>query len=522
MLEDPFELRSGAVVEGCRIVQRLGQGRFGVAYEAREGALGARVAIYALHRSMLSRPNAAERFEQWARSFAAIRHSHLSPIHTIGSHNGQPFFLSELPDAETLYVRLMRAGSLPIQPLADLMLPILSVFRTTHENRSRQRATPYSVFLPMGADGVITPRLVNYAVSEALAAGDTDGPERLTPYLSPEEARGGAPVEERSDLWSVGVLLYLVSTGRLPYTGEDRESVIAAMLTRPAPSPRALRPLPASFDALVVRSLARAPKDRVASTYEVARALLPFASPAVRARWSAEFGEAPAPEPTIQAPARPPPSMTPPSMTPPSVVPLTAVKPLPATQISLEARRQYIRRVPLFAALSNDDVESLAVCLRWRTLPAWEVLYNEGESGDTLAFIAEGSVVVRVERLSATHEIAVLGVGSVIGEMACLDPAPRSATVETLSEVIVGELSRDGLSALAAHAPALATLVVGEVIRNVARKIHEVERLIDDELAPERAPEPESSPDETLALETSPSPKPRGMLRFVDFLRRIA
>ena len=150
---------------------------------------------------------------------------------------------------------------------------------------------------------------------------------------------------------------------------------------------------------------------------------------------------------------------------------------------TLDERRAALRRVGAFSQVAANDLDTLLTCLRWRTLAPGDVLFREGDYGDTLVVLAEGALAVRVRRDEAEVEISRVGAGELVGEMACVDPAPRSATLVALAPTVVAELSRDGLSALRAGAPALSALVVGAVIREVTRRLRAIEERIDREAA---------------------------------------
>jgi CRP-like cAMP-binding protein len=530
MLQD-HELRPGTLVDRCRVVQCLGQGRFGDLYEARESPTGSRVAVYTLRRSVMDKPEGAERFEQWVRSFASVRHPHLAETRGVGRLSGVPYFLAELPDVETLHVKLARVGALPVSLLVDLMLPVISVLAAFHKASVRLRVMPQGVFLAPRDDGGATPRVVSFALAEAMVPGGQRGaasaPNEVLPYLSPEEARGAKTLDARSDVWSVGATLYTAATGRRPFEEATREATLAAMLTRAPRSPRSIRAaLPEAFEAVLMSALALDPAARYATAGDLARALLPFASVSQRNRWMVEFG-APStePAPIQRVSTHPPPAMHGPAPT------LRPVLTTPATMTHAE-RRARLRRVPLFANLPASEVEALLASVRWRSLAPGDVLYRQGDAGDSMAFIAEGTVVVHAQRGDSQHEIARLGVGSILGEGTCLDPAPRSATVTASDAVLVGELSRDGLGTLIEHAPGLASLLVGEVIRSVAAKVREVDERIEALLMTpaERAsrrppPPPADSPANDSVEIPRDSARPRsqsGVWRFVDYLRRIS
>lgn len=180
-------------------------------------------------------------------------------------------------------------------------------------------------------------------------------------------------------------------------------------------------------------------------------------------------------------------------------------------------RMDHLRRVPLLTRLDNGSMVGLFACLKWRALEPGVVLFAEGDPGDTMVFVTEGTLATTVRHASGSFiEVGRSGVGETLGEMTCIDPAPRSATVTAVSHSVVAELSRDGLEALQRAVPSLATLITGEVIRVVTRRMRELEARIDQELGgpaqPPAHPQPGPAPAGTPAkvpLGSTPPPPPR-------------
>jgi len=126
---------------------------------------------------------------------------------------------------------------------------------------------------------------------------------------------------------------------------------------------------------------------------------------------------------------------------------------------------------------------------------------------------------VRVRRGEADVEIARVGSGELVGEMACIDPAPRSATLVALSPAVVAELSRDALHAMRAGAPALSALVVGAVIREVTRRLRDIEARVDREVSPSRPPPSPPSPPSPTSPASERPPERSGLQRLFDRVR---
>lgn len=180
-----------------------------------------------------------------------------------------------------------------------------------------------------------------------------------------------------------------------------------------------------------------------------------------------------------------------------------------------DERREGLRGVAAFSRLPPPDLDTLLTCLRWRTLGPGDVLFREGEYGDALVVVAEGTLAVQVRQGDVPVEVARVGRGELVGEMACVDPAPRSATLVALSPVVVAELSRDALRALRGGAPAVSAVVVGAVIREVTRRLREIEGRVDREVVPPSRPPPPSAAPPGVGK----GPERSGLQRLFDRVR---
>lgn len=135
--------------------------------------------------------------------------------------------------------------------------------------------------------------------------------------------------------------------------------------------------------------------------------------------------------------------------------------------------------------LSEPDRTALATCLRRRSARRGEILFREGDFGDTMFFIEEGAVrVLGREPSRAQRELSELSAGDVLGEMACIDPSARSATALCLRDTSALVLNRDALTALRAHAPPLAQAVLGVAARALAARLGEAHARLVERVGP--------------------------------------
>jgi CRP/FNR family cyclic AMP-dependent transcriptional regulator len=148
-----------------------------------------------------------------------------------------------------------------------------------------------------------------------------------------------------------------------------------------------------------------------------------------------------------------------------------------------EPQPEILRKTAIFRSLDESDFQALLMCLRLRQADAGEILFHEGEPGGSMMIVAEGTLAATVRRKDGgQEEINRMGQGELIGEMAFLDPAPRSATVRAVTPVSYYTLDDDGLATLRRKAPTAAAAIVWATLRDVTRRLRRMDRLIQHEL----------------------------------------
>lgn len=146
--------------------------------------------------------------------------------------------------------------------------------------------------------------------------------------------------------------------------------------------------------------------------------------------------------------------------------------------------KDLLRRTAIFRALGDTALDALIVCLSVRHGEAGAVLFQEGAPGASMIMVAEGVLVATVrDRDGREREINRMGPGETVGEMAFVDPAPRSASVHAITPTTFYELSEDGMATLRKNAPAAAAAITWAIIRDVTRRLRRIDDLIEDELA---------------------------------------
>jgi tRNA A-37 threonylcarbamoyl transferase component Bud32 len=281
---------------GFRILKVLGHGGMGVVFQAEDAKLGRPVAIKAMLPHLAGSKSAQERFLREARAAAALEHDHIVPILQVGEDQGAPFIVMPLLKGEPLDARLRRQEKLPVAEVLLIGREMAEGLAAAHARGLIHRdIKPGNVWLEDRSD--MRPRLspaeqrqprplvateyrvkiLDFGLARASAqeSGLTQqGAIIGTPaYMAPEQARG-QKVDARCDLWSLGVVLYRMCTGRLPFQGADTVATLMAVATHEPPPPaRVNLAVPAGLSDLVMKLLEKDPARRLASAQGVAAAL---------------------------------------------------------------------------------------------------------------------------------------------------------------------------------------------------------------------------------------------------------
>jgi len=274
-------MEPGARLGPYEIVAPLGAGGMGEVYRAKDSRLGRDVAIKVLPAEFAADPDRLHRFEQEARAVAALNHPNIVALYDIGTHEGVPYIVTELLEGESLRDKLT-GSPLPPRKVLGVAIQAASGLAAAHEKGVVHRdVKPENLFVTL--DGHV--KILDFGVAKLRpGAKVTSGEPAPTvvggtepglvmgtaAYMSPEQARGQA-VDHRSDIFSLGCVLYEMVTGRRAFAGATAADTMAAILTEEPPEASSLAAaVPPALSRVVTHCLEKRPEDRFSSASDLA------------------------------------------------------------------------------------------------------------------------------------------------------------------------------------------------------------------------------------------------------------
>jgi eukaryotic-like serine/threonine-protein kinase len=256
------------------IVHALGGGGMARVYLAHDGVLDRDVALKVLREQFAEDKEFVERFKREAQSAAALSHPHIVQVYDRGkAGDGASYIAMEYVPGGTLKERISRTGPLDAGAATSIALQITEALQAAHERGVIHRdIKPHNVLLTTSGDAKVTDFGIAWAVS-ATTISQRSIVLGTASYMSPEQALG-KPVTPKSDLYSLGVVLYEMLTGKLPYTAENPVAVSMKHVNEPLCPPREVNPeIPEGMNALVTKLLAKDAEERYENATEVAEDL---------------------------------------------------------------------------------------------------------------------------------------------------------------------------------------------------------------------------------------------------------
>jgi beta-lactam-binding protein with PASTA domain/tRNA A-37 threonylcarbamoyl transferase component Bud32 len=248
-----------------RIVRKLGSGGMANVYLAEDEDLGRRVAIKILNERYANDDLFIERFRREAKSAAALSHPNIVSVYDRGEAEGTYYIAMEVIEGRSLKELIMTRGPLPIAQALAYTHEILDALRFAHRHGIIHRdIKPHNILIGERL------KVTDFGIARAGASQMTEAGSIMgtAQYLSPEQARG-APVTASSDLYSAGIVLYEMLTGKVPFSGDSAIEIAMKHLNDPPKPPSKIRPeIPDELDAVVLRALSKNPEDRYQTAEE--------------------------------------------------------------------------------------------------------------------------------------------------------------------------------------------------------------------------------------------------------------
>lgn len=286
---DGAPVKQGDVLAGKYRVERvLGVGGMGVVVAASHLELLELRALKFMLPSSLQSGEAVERFLREARAAARLRNEHVAKVHDVGRlENGAPYMVMEYLEGSDLDALIKQKGPLPPAVAALYAIQVCEALSEAHSLGIIHRdLKPSNLFLTHRLDGTASIKVLDFGISKLLGKGpDFEMTKTETVlgsplYMSPEQMRSARSVDARSDIWSLGVILYKLTTGKLPFLAENITELVLKVLETVPASPSALRrEVSPAFDPIILRCLRKNRDERYPDVAALAAALAPLAPP---------------------------------------------------------------------------------------------------------------------------------------------------------------------------------------------------------------------------------------------------
>lgn len=260
------QVQPGQMIGPYRLISEIGKGGMATVWKAYHAAMDRYVAVKMMPYQFAQRDEFLVRFRQEAHVIAKLEHPHILPVYDYGESDDIPYLVMRLLEAGTLTDRI-RAGALSLTEIDRIFIQLAEALEYAHEKGVIHRdIKPSNVMLDARGEVFLTDfgiaKIVESSVQLTATGSITGTPE----YMSPEQAQG-LKIDHRSDIYSLGVVLYEMLTGQVPYQAETPIAVILKKIQDPLPPPSVVNPdIPDPLEPVLLKALAKDPADRFAST----------------------------------------------------------------------------------------------------------------------------------------------------------------------------------------------------------------------------------------------------------------
>ncbi len=256
-----------------RIVAPLGEGGMAAVYKAYQSNMDRYVALKVLPRHFANDPQFVARFEQEAKVLAKLRHPHILPVHDYGQHDGYTFLVMPFIESGTL-INFLREQPLSLLKIQRFISQVGDALDYAHSQGIIHRDVKPSNVLVDERENCM---LVDFGIAKIVEGSanltQTGGILGTPAYMSPEQGRG-EPVDHRIDVYALGVILYEMATGRVPFKAETPIAVLVKHMTDPLSPPRIVNPnLPEAVEKVILKAMAKNPDNRFATAGDMVEAL---------------------------------------------------------------------------------------------------------------------------------------------------------------------------------------------------------------------------------------------------------
>jgi serine/threonine protein kinase len=263
-------IQPGQMLGPYRIINQVGRGGMATVYKAYQPSVDRYVAIKVLPSQLAESKEFATRFQQEARIIARLEHPHILPVFDYGESDGVSYFVMRYMDAGTLKEKMIEGRPLPLHDIDRLFTQLAEALSYAHSRGIIHRdLKPANVLIDSHGNVFLT----DFGIAKLLESASprltqTDAIMGTPAYISPEQAQGH-PVDQRSDIYSLGIILYEMVTGSVPFTAETPLAVLFKHISDPLPPPSLVKPdIPPVIEQVLLKALAKDPRDRFATAAE--------------------------------------------------------------------------------------------------------------------------------------------------------------------------------------------------------------------------------------------------------------